>query len=90
MQKKQLTRREIADLAGELSLYIERAKTMAGTLAETYFDKYSADKKDDSLYILWEFEHNRILNDIVFDYLVRMKQLIEPYRGLAESEGQAK
>lgn len=84
-EKPKLPYTHTVDLLGELKLYIERALLVSGNIGENYFYQFDPDKKDEKQGILLEFERNRILNDIVFDYLVKMRCLIEPYQ-LTESE----
>lgn len=61
---------EISNRLQELSIFQERAFTICDEINQDYFD---LDKDVDKLLY---FERYRIMNDILFDYLVRMDEQI--------------
>ena len=59
---------------------LECAKLAADDMNESFFAQHNPDNKDDEWRILYDFDRNRVLSNIIVDYLSEVK------RGVMQAE----
>lgn len=74
------TARQLSDILAEIRGALECAKLAADDMNESFFAQHNPDNKDDEWRILYDFDRNRVLSNIIVDYLNEVR------RGVMQAE----
>jgi len=67
----------LEDAISEVGINVEKARAVVSEICEGYFYNHTDKTQSGRNAIAWDFNHYRILNDIVLDILFEINKVVE-------------